>query len=229
MPLVLQPFGPQRVFERSDSDYFPEASDMEFRLTYEGELKSDGGAKHKHEIRREFRPQLQAYWGMHPYLKTANAVVETSARPRRFKEVNPSLRDYLADQHQHNGYKFVPLVTANLSLACGLDILFMRPSMPGEIMKSGDIDGRLKTLFDALRMPIPKAELGGYDVPLPDETPFDVLLEDDKLITHVSVTTDVLLQPTGRSPSLVNDARLVIAVTIKPVNQGWHNINFGGA
>jgi hypothetical protein len=105
----------------------------------------------------------------------------------------------------------------------------MRPSMPGEIMQSGDIDGRLKTLFDALRMPNPKAELGGYDVPLPDENPFDVLLEDDKLITHVSVTTDVLLQPTGHSPDPVNDARLVIAVTIKPVNQGWHNINFGGA
>ena len=31
------------------------------------------------------------------------------------------------------------------------------------------------------------------------------------------------------SNASTNDAHLVIAVNLKPVNQGWHNINFGGA
>ena len=203
---------------------------MQFRLTYEGELKSTGNKgnpKHVHEIRRQFRLQLRQFWLTHPWLKKANAVKETSHN--HWTQINPSLRDYLALQFARVGYNFVPLVTERLSLACGLDVLFIRPSMPGEIMKSGDVDGRLKTLFDALRMPGSKDELGGYVVPDADEKPFDVLLEEDKLITHISVTTDVLLQPTGKSPDPVNDVRLVVLVTIKPVNQGWHNINFGGA
>lgn len=51
----------------------------------------------------------------------------------------------------------------------------------------GDIDNRLKTLFDALRLPNQTNELVGYDNPAPDENPFFCLLEDDSLITHVSV------------------------------------------
>ena len=46
------------VFLRSDSDYFPEETDMQFRLTYEGELKSDGRPDHKHRVRRVFHAQL---------------------------------------------------------------------------------------------------------------------------------------------------------------------------
>lgn len=224
----------QVYFERTDSDYFPEASDMQFRLTYEGELKSTGNKskpKHVHEVRRAFHPQLKQFWAQHPYLRVANALKErgTGAYPRHFDEVHKSLRDHLADQHQHNGYNFVPLVTEELSLSCGLDILFIRPSMPGDLVESGDLDGRLATIFDALKMPYKKEWLGGYNTPQPEEKPFYVLLAEDKLITHVSVTTDVLLQPTGRSPKPVNDARIVVAVTIKPVNVGWHNVNFGGA
>jgi hypothetical protein len=126
------------------------------------------------------------------------------------------------------GYNFVPLVTEEFSLACSLDIVFLRPSMPGALMQSGDLDGRMKTLFDALRMPDSPEELGGCRSPLPDEKPSYVLLQDDKLITHISIRTDALLQPTGPTAG-VNDARLVIAVTIKPVNAGWHNLNFVGA
>ena len=143
--------------------------------------------------------------------------------------MNPSLRDYLASEFAyHDHYNIVPLVTEELSLSCGLDILLMRPSMPGIIMESGDIDGRLKTIFDALRIPDKKSELGGRNIPLPGEQPFYVLLEEDKLINHIAITTDVLLQPT-KVRAGVNDARVIVAVTIHPVKQGWHNINFGGA
>ena len=145
--MVAQPQseGPQVYFDARDSDYFPEASDMQFRLTYEGELKSNAGPKHKHEIRRAFHPQLRALWDMHPYLKVATASVETNPSPdRKFKRLHNSLREHLALSYMRMGYSFVPLITADLSLSCGLDILFLRPSMPGALMRSGDIDGRMK-------------------------------------------------------------------------------------
>ena len=93
-------------------------------------------------------------------------------------------------------------------------------------MASGDIDNRLKTIFDALRMPVSKEELGGYETPEADETPFYCLLTDDKLISRVSVETDTLLQPTSPQAG-DNDARLIIAVKVKPVDVGWDNISFG--
>jgi hypothetical protein len=98
--------------------------------------------------------------------------------------------------------------------------------MPGEVMASGDIDNRLKTIFDALRMPATKEELGGYGTPAEDKTPFYCLLSDDKLISRVSVETDTLLQPTSPEAGN-NDARLVIAIKLRPVDVGWDNISFG--
>lgn len=152
----------QTYFECTDSDYFPEDSDVRFRLTYEGELKATGNRsnpRHAHEIRRVFHGQLRQFWLTHPYLKEA-----LWSHPQTgFHKPHKPLRHHLAEQHQrHDHYNFVPLVTEELSLACGLDILFMRPSMPGAIMKSGDIDGRMKTIFDALKMPKCKSWLGGY-------------------------------------------------------------------
>jgi hypothetical protein len=199
---------------------------MEFRLTYEGGLlgssRNNTRAAHKHEIRRVFHAQLRQYWKVHPYLSVA------LRSHRRLAQYNPPIlrRDFLAQEYARLGYNFVPLVTEDLSLFCSIDVLFLRPSMPGEAMASGDIDNRLKTIFDALRMPVSKEELGGYETPEADETPFYCLLTDDKLISRVSVETDTLLQPTSPQAG-DNDARLIIAVKVKPVDVGWDNISFG--
>jgi hypothetical protein len=85
----------------------------------------------------------------------------------------------------------------------------LRPEAPGQtLIKGGDIDNRLKTLFDALR--IPKA---GEIMESPDNeggrNPFFCLLEDDSLINHISVTTDLLLGDVHP-----NEVRLVIAVNL---------------
>jgi hypothetical protein len=73
-------------------------------------------------------------------------------------------------------------------------------------MNQGDIDNRLKTLFDALRYPKLPQEL--------DDTPQDIaaspcycLLSDDKFIDQLSVTTDRLLTP---SPSAAADYVVVV-------------------
>jgi hypothetical protein len=198
---------------------------MEFRLTYQGPLmgasRSSTRASHKHDIRRVFHRQLRRLWETEPYLKTA-LYSNRYQNPTTGRQLR---KDWLAAQYARLGYNFVPLVTQELRLFVGVDILFLRPSMPGEVLKSGDIDNRLKTLFDALRLPDTKEELGGADAPADDEKPFYCLMTDDKLISSVSVQTDMLLEPTGDHGD--HDARLVIAVRLKPFDPGWDNISFG--
>lgn len=76
--------------------------------------------------------------------------------------------------------------------------------------KGGDIDNRLKTLFDALRYPHIPNELPVGAAPAADQDPFFCLLEDDQLINKVSVTVDKLLIPAG-----VNDVHLVMSIKVK--------------
>jgi hypothetical protein len=83
-------------------------------------------------------------------------------------------------------------------------------------------------LFDALRLPKQENELLGYDKPAADEDPFFALLEDDSLITHISVETDMLLQPIGQKDKIdPNDVRLVIQVRLRPYSVNPSNENFG--
>ena len=89
----------QLEFERTEFGYLPdEGTDVQFRLTYEGELKGTGNRSdpaHVHRIRRVFHAQLRQFWLTHPYLKRANAVKET--RRHHWDEIDPSLRDYLGN------------------------------------------------------------------------------------------------------------------------------------
>ena len=52
---------------------------------------------------------------------------------------------------------------------------------------------RLLRIFDGLRIPKALDEIGNND-PDDDETPFDCLPEDDAMINHIDVETDLLLQ-----------------------------------
>ena len=67
------------------------------------------------------------------------------------------------------------------------------------MQSGGDIDNRLKTLLDALAMPSQPNALPASATPDSGETPFFCVLEDDKLITKVSVQTYSLLAPVGSS------------------------------
>ena len=114
---------------------------------------------------------------------------------------------------------------------CALDILMLRKGPPGAVRT--DIDNRLKTLFDALRMARSPEELGekadkGKQEAGPEEIPFYVLLTDDHLITRVVVNSDMLLEPVrGLEPETA--VRLVINVTIRPYNVTWDNVDFAGS
>ncbi len=194
---------------------------MQFRLTYEGRLNSGASAttKHKHEIRRVFHRQLRAFWDIHPFFK---GDIPWDYNPPRTKIKHTSRKSQLGELFSRCGYKFVPIASKDLCVHCSLDILFLRPDPPGELLKSGDIDNRMKTLLDALKMPKSKQELGRNQTPQADEDPFFVLLEDDGMVTRLAVEADTLLQPTSSTAGR-QDARLVISVTLTPYQAIWGN------
>jgi hypothetical protein len=115
-----------------------------FRLTYEGHLlgsaRGDPRTKHKHEIRRVFHGQLARFWRNSAFLSRAKL-------PNGI-----SLADRLANNYTRCGYRWVPLVKEGM--LCDIHVLFLRSDAPGTLVQSGDIDNRIKTLLDALRMPV---------------------------------------------------------------------------
>jgi len=102
---------------------------------------------------------------------------------------------------------FYPVVSGRIWTIAELDILMLRPGNPGSIWEGGgDIDNRLKTLFDSLKVPdsnVAHLHDGQGHV--------FCLLQDDKLITRVSVETDRLLDP---DPEKRNEVLLVVQVHV---------------
>lgn len=97
-----------------------------------------------------------------------------------------------------HGFEFAPLVCEKVALVAELQVQMLWPQAPGAIVSAGgDIDNRLKTLFDSLKMPSEATALPKGTSPFPDERPFYCLLEDDRLITRVDVETDRLLDVVG--------------------------------
>lgn len=177
---------------------------MDFRLFYEGPLKSNGDANTKHAIRKQFHKQLKRLWKEHELLKLAST--------RRLSALKGTPLNVLAGMFKKNGFTFVPLVNHEFGLICTLDILFLRQSKPGELIKhGGDLDNRMKTLFDALKVPEDSDQVSG--TPDEDESPFFCLMEDDALVTALSITTDRLLTTAGQGHERDN-VLLIIHVKI---------------
>ena len=189
---------------------------MEFRMTYEGRLASgtSSSAKHKHNIRRVFHNQLKALWATHPVLVRPGGLWGgkfAGGKNPNGADVRTRI-DELAAYYKRGDYYFVPLVFDEMKMMVSIDVLFLRPGSPGTVIQGADIDNRMKTLFDALKVPEPEAV---KENPNTDEVPFFVLLEDDRLITRVSIETDQLLEPTGPDMG-EQDARLVLTIRLTP-------------
>lgn len=185
---------------------------MEFTLVYQGPLKANGSVKDKQNIRREFHKQLAELWKQEPLIDQVQGF--------RVLEDDPAGSDSIVKRL--DGFRFAPLVCSKLHLIAELTIIFLRPEPPGRIVtQCGDIDNRLKTLFDALRMPEEEKEIPKGDIPGGNENPFFCLLEDDNMITKVAVSTDRLLKPCDDS-SFVN---LLISVKTKATRQVYANAN----
>lgn len=223
----------RRIVHLDDHAAWPDDGEtMQFRLTYEGPLPSSqgeprGGQKDpravvKHQMRKVFHRQLKRLWAVN---KNLNGSPTLSFCLREDSiERPPTEIEQIAAAYSMFGWNFVPLVTETHHLLCSLDILFLRPSDPGKVIWAGDIDNRLKTLFDALKIPDAQDRYG--DVPIDDgERPFFCLLEDDKLITRVAVETDQMLEPVG-SKFDMGDVRLIINVELRPYFVNIGNSHF---
>ena len=192
---------------------------MRFKLVYRGSLRATQRdprpgtgvlAKHwdlKHAMRRQFHRQLKRLWETRPFLIN-NQAMET---PKPYHIAT------LAAVNVMPPWQFVPLVTDTLSLRTKIEISLLRSDHPHLNLWSydgGDVDNRVKTIIDALRVP---SANDGYAclVPGPGETPLYVLIEKDELFDAVCAETDhLLVVPDGEDASY---AEVVIAVTIAPM------------
>lgn len=183
---------------------------MEFRLYYRGPLKSNGNVKHKHAIREQIHKQLKQLWSQKPLSD--------------LKEKLLSGQHELGCIRSLEGFVFAPLVQGRIDLIADIDITLLRPEEPGAIVtQAGDIDNRLKTLFDALRMPQKRSEIPGECTPENTDSPLFCLLEDDNLISALKVTTDRLLDSVS-SPS---EVVLILHVHTKVTRATMLNLGLG--
>ena len=175
--------------------------EVNFRLSYDGPLKAAGQSDtrrlEKHAIRRVFNRQL-------------NELYRT--RDADFLEAEGNSQDPPFPV-KRGPFRCMALVREKLNLVCDLDILFLRRENPGHLVSGGgDLDNRIKVLFDALRVPQDDNEVRGIDPE--DGRLLLCLAEDDKLITGFRVTTDRLLEP-ATSEAEENHVQLIINVEVK--------------
>jgi hypothetical protein len=183
---------------------------LEFRLLYQGELPPSGNKgrpKEKHAIRRVFHPQLRRLWSVKPNLRYwafhwfQKAPIE-AAQALNLKNLTPEEIGYarvnlgietMGKFYAKAGYDLAPLVVPEFAAQCSIDILVLRPGERIVFDEQGDLDGQVRTIIDALRMPDNPSETGEAE-PTEDERPLFCLLQNDKLISEIKVTSDELLQ-----------------------------------
>jgi hypothetical protein len=212
---------------------------MKFTLIYDGDLKASGkhGAKvlAKWEIRKQLHPQLKSLWATNPVLIAVNRnrLVPTSefvltqsgaggdTNMVQSHRLQHSFKQDVCATLNRGSHEFIPLVRDSLDLKCGLKIIFLRREEPGRIYQAGDLDNRLKTLFDALSVPNRDQIIDGdlYAEPI------YCLLEDDRLISRIDVDTQQLLREEGGSK---HEVRLVIEVDVRIIKFPPYNSPFLG-
>jgi hypothetical protein len=157
-----------------------------------------------------FHQQLRSLWKQRPLVEE-EALLKERTGPSEYSLLRP-----------RGPFVFVPLVSAEMDVVADLSVVLMRPEAPGALItQDGDMDNRLKTLFDALALPqanaLPKAT-----GPTSEEDLFFCLLEDDNLITSLQLHTEQLLEP-GVDKNTVD---LMIRVHTRVTRRTWGNNNF---
>jgi hypothetical protein len=206
----------------------------------------------KWEIRKKLDPQLRDLWSSHPALRQVEdnkhfpkvggaalvqvhhqypgpakvpVLISPSADGGSFlTEHDFGARDFidLCAPIEKHGASFRPLVRESYALHCGLKIAFLRREPPGKVYQGGDIDGRIKTIIDALTMPqhveqvFEKSEL---------TDPIYCLLEDDSLVSGFEVQSERLL---GDQNSPADFVKLTIEVDVRVRQATIYNQSFLG-
>jgi hypothetical protein len=216
---------------------------VRFTLTYDGSLPASANKpknQEKWDIRLAIAPQLRDLWTSHPALKTVEdnryfpkfgGMTLTQVHHLHGGPVQPvrtsnfggaqEFLDLCAPIEKHGAW-FRPLVRDTYALHCGLKITFLRQEPPGKIYQGGDLDGRMKTLIDALAMPQHKEQILG---PATKLSPIFCLLEDDALVSGLEIESERLLTDTSNPPDYV---RLNIEVDVRVRQAMIYNQSFLG-
>jgi hypothetical protein len=139
--------------------------------------------------------------------------------------VDSEPRDFvdLCESTNKHGAWFRPLVRETFALHCGLKVIFLRKEPPGNVYQGGDIDGRMKTLIDALAMPQHQEQV--LDKSSTKATPIYCLLEDDKMISGLAIESERLLGDHSEGADFV---RLTIEVDVRVRRAMIYNQSFLG-
>lgn len=180
---------------------------MRFTLHYEGPLPSRGGTAIKGRIREAFAQQLAEMWAHQPLSIYADRLLNPDPESGSVSVLT-----------SRYGPTFAPIVCEPLGLVAELDIMLLWPAPPGRISRGGDIDNRLKTLFDALAAPAHANQVPAGLRTSPADPQY-VLLADDELISRFNVDTDRLLAADG------DVAHVQVRVTTHVVNPMYINMS----
>jgi hypothetical protein len=108
---------------------------------------------------------------------------------------------------------------------CHLALRIGRGMRPGSIVFSGgDLDGRLKTLFDALAVPKDDHQVAAEHV---EQTEYLCLLSDDSLITGLSIESYQLLDVSPDSGDNHVDLNINVTITATTPMIGTLGLLFG--
>lgn len=183
---------------------------MEFCLYYQGKLKSRDGAAGKHAIRQSLHSQLKSL----SQSDTFRLVFEPDWDGKRAAKEPPMFVE-------RGGKRYWFFVSEHLATYANLSLTLLVPHETTRIIHNGgDLDNRVKTLFDALRVPAADSEIPASDT-------FDYrdgmycLLQDDKLINRVT-----LKSYQDHSPVEADHVRCIIEVETKITRAMWGNLNF---
>jgi len=200
---------------------------VDVAISYRGPLpnaRSDGAKRAKTQIRTQLHHQLDGLCRNSDLFTTAlkddlfKATIQSGAQR---VELPPGARGtfYFVEFF---GTQYVPLLSRHNHRVCELTVQLWRRADPGELLDpGGDIDNRVKTLFDGLRIPHGENEIDPSTAP-PSGRCF-CLLEDDALITKLTMSTHKMYRPISPGEDTTY-AELSLYVTIKATFPSINNI-----
>ena len=180
--------------------------EMRFSLKYEGELKSSNSSKthvvDKNRLRWHFSGQLQQLFARGNFSKFPKVEGVVAGADTGGRIV------FSWDVHSFNGIEFVAVLDRSFQVACSLKIQMDRPERPGSLFQrngenTGDLDNRVKTLFDSLRMPHNENEVT-RDSKNPSRNFCMCLFEDDSMVTELGILTRPSLEDIPRGHVKLN-------------------------
>jgi hypothetical protein len=191
-----------------------------FTLMYDGPLFASGNdpalqsetkIKNIWSIRGRIVPQLERIFETSPIFGGQGGAPTRAAAM------------YVRQPIIRNGFKFCALVRPGMGLGSELDIKMLVNHQPGSVItQAGDLDNRLKTLFDALRVPKDN-EFRGHTMTQAANELYPCLLEDDAAITRVCIASERWLDSGDRAE---NEVHLTIAVRITVLSPNFLNEPF---